>query len=453
MKKVFVLALMMWWGNALVQAQSFSLAEGHDLQYRGELFTQQLYFPQAGFSSNMPGLVSTMGLEFDLSYLTPWGLTMKLHPRVAIDPSDLDMERKGALWMGEGRSRIYFEDAYLDYYDLEFVELRAGYQTLNWKQVESYSWTDFINQVDQEVDLFSAEKLPELIVRNRFTLPIELDHTLNLYYIPTFQPGPSPREDNRYDFLSTSGTKYQYLPERMTYSDSLKENRYQFAIKWNSIFLDDIDYSLLYFNGYERLPFYFPVKSPTEASKGVVTAHYEAIEKLGLNFVGELDSWLIKGEVLGNRFQRDVLYFDQGLAAQGDLNPFVRKAFNPWLGYTVGAEYTLYEPIVEGQDLGLILEVIGHNADEDVPLFLPFKNHAFTGLRYTFNNISDRSILLGGFMNYTIIENVLSLEYEERIGQGFRIKAGGFLLAGEESSELSTFESSSRFQTELSYFF
>lgn len=434
MQKVFLFSLLCWWaGVSLSHGQSFSLAEGHDVQYRGEVFTHQWYFPQAGISHQQADLISTLGAEVDLSYLTPWSLDFKLHPRLAVDPDDTQLERQGSIWMGDARSRFYFEEAYADWYHLEWMEIRAGYQIFNWKAVESYSWMDFINQTDQEVDLFSAEKLPELVVRGRWTLPIELEHSLSVFYIPIFQPGPQPRKNNRYDFGAGQGFEYQYLPDSISYRDSSKQYRPQVAIKWNSMLLESIDYSLVYFNGYERLGIPQPIAFDAEGHPTVISSHYEVVEKLGLNFVTELGSWLVKGEVLANQY----------------YNPNL----DSWLGWTVGAEYTLYSPLVEEQDLGLISEFIGHNASDETPLFLPFKNHVFLGLRYTFNNISDRSILLGGFLNYQKVENVLSLEYEERIGQDFKIKAGGFLLAGEETSELSTFESSSRFQTELSYFF
>lgn len=442
------LSLFIWWcGVSLSHGQSISLAEGHDLQYRGEIFAQSWYFPSKGLSSQMPDVVNTLGAEADISYLTPWNLNFKLHPRVAIDPSDPQLSRYGTVAMGEGRSRLYLEEAYLDWFEYYFFELRAGLQTLNWKMVESYSWMDFINQIDQEVDLFSPEKLPELIIKSRFTLPIDIDNSLEVLYIPVFQSGTFPREDNRYDALGSQNFRYEYDPDQMTYSDSLKVSRYQFAFKWNSILFESIDYSLLYFNGYERLPFTYPIRPPSEAQKGVVTSHFEAVEKLGLSFVTEVGSWLVKGEGVANRFQKPVRFFNQNTSS------YERRDFNPWLGYTFGIEYTIYEALFQGQDLGLIVEMIGHTAEEELPLFLPFKNHAFAGMRYTFNNASDRSILLGSFVSYTKLENVISLEYEERLGTHFRLKAGGFLLAGEESSELSIFENSSRIQSELSYFF
>ena len=67
----------------------------------------------------------------------------------------------------------------------------------------------------------------------------------------------------------------------------------------------------------------------------------------------------------------------------------------PYLAYTSGAEYTFYSVFGSKHDLGTIAEIIGDTDTgkdpADLESFRPWRNNAVGGLRYAFNNTSDRS--------------------------------------------------------------
>jgi hypothetical protein len=127
-----------------------------------------------------------------------------------------------------------------------------------------------------------------------------------------------------------------------------------------------------------------------------------------------------------------------------------------YFAYTAGFEYTLYSFLTDNQDLGTILEIIGDTDTgkkaEELESFRPFQNHLFGGLRYTFNNISDRSILMGGLFDYKSGDVFFSFEYSERLAEVFTFKLTYNDLTA-DTSPLDSFEHTDRIMGELLYNF
>ncbi|MCP5048610.1 MAG: hypothetical protein GY940_15680, partial [bacterium] len=163
--------------------------------------------------------------------------------------------------------------------------------------------------------------------------------------------------------------------------------------------LDEIDFALYLFNGYERVPRFVPSDDPLtvlpESMGGLETLylvhHYDIVTKSGFTFQGNRGPWLYKGETLYQLYEEEIVT-GSGMTV------------DDYYAFTTGIEYTLYGPLFDKQDVGLILEWI-ECSDEGKEL-VTYPNHFFGGIRYTFNNPSNRSILLGGFFNYKDPENI-----------------------------------------------
>ena len=88
--------------------------------------------------------------------------------------------------------------------------------------------------------------------------------------------------------------------------------------------------------------------------------------------------------------------------------------------FGLGVEHTL-TGVIDDADLGLIAEyyyydTFNHGSDiaDDLALFQTFQNDLFLGLRYTFNNASDSSIIAGAIIDMSYQEQSYSLKYETR---------------------------------------
>jgi hypothetical protein len=423
-------------------SQSISISENFQLQYKGYLGYHTQYFPKIAINKQQIDHIQTLDGSFELTLQTHFSLDLRVKPKIYFDlaqPKTSWNFRDGKL-ISQDRSIAYWEDLYFDWFG-DFFELRAGYQTFSWKTVESTSWADILNQTDGQVDFFNAPKYGELAVRSRIVLPTEAEQFFEFYYLPYFTPTRYPQSESRYDFFAN---KPSFLNNQATtYGSSQGQWRPQYALRYTRPFLDDIDLSFFFFHGYDRSPILqaksFPPDSNDDSFESEFGLHYEMAYMAGLTFQGALESWLLKGEFLGHKFENKDIKTPLGY-----VEP------DPYLAYAIGFEYTFYAPIFKNHDLGTLLEFVGASnsgkPSTETLKFIPFQNHIFSGLRYTFNNVTDRAILLGIFSSWNGFEVVGKLEYEERILNHFKLKIGGFLLLGDDESNISQFESASRLE-------
>ncbi len=433
-------------------SQTIEIGGDFDLIYKGSIGIESWAYPQEAIHKSHKDFKNTVVSDLDLTLQTPYDLNMKMKPRLILDVDDVDtdqFETADLRMYGQSRSRLYFEDLFVDYFAERF-ELRAGLQTFSWKTVESLSWADVLNQSDAQVDFFDAPKFGDLATRLRLVMTEEEDQYLELYYLPYFSPTHYPTTGSRSDLFSLTPTYVSNDRDKVTYGSEDEQLRTQYAIRYTFGLFESIDASAFFFHGYDRSPILKPgnpifsqdISGNPEIVGAEMVQHYEPAYMGGFTFTGEIDSWLIKGEGLYHQYEKDSI---------------ILKQTRPYFAYTLGTEYTLFEPIVDNQDLGIIVEAIG-TTDAGIDLdellnFKPFNNHLFGGLRYTFNNISDRSILLGAFSSYLDYEIVGQLTYEERLFELFKVKLGGQLLSGNKKSPLRQFESSSRAESSLMWNF
>ncbi|MBN8220617.1 MAG: hypothetical protein J0L53_06810 [Spirochaetes bacterium] len=429
-------------------AQSVDISENTKLNYKGNIGMSYWYFPKDAPKAEMPTHVGTFDGQIDLNLKTGKYLEFRANPRGIVDVYDAN------------RRRFLPQDIYADFVTSKF-ELRAGYQVFSWKTVESVAHSDILNQTDPSLDFFDAPKVGEPALRSRIIFGDENPHTLEFYYLPYFTPAKLPIAGNRFDFSGAlpSTTAFGqtitpnviYDPDLNRYETPYNRWRPQGAIRYQKQIFGKVDTSVYYFNGYKRFPQLYPVAAtaftpvpgvsiPTQYAQA-----YNPIHQAGLTWQGTIDALLVKGDVAYIQYVNDT-------KAQNGVD-----TVRPYAQYTVGAEYTFNSLFVDSQDLGVIVEMLGdsdtgRNATE-LDIFRPFQNHVFAGLRYTFNNTGDRSLLLGTFTDYKKGDVIARLEYEERFFERVKVKAQFFGFATSKTSQLSSFDHTTRASLLVSYYF
>ncbi len=406
--------------------QSIDFENGSALQYRGNIGYQQWYYPREGTAPNQPDFVSTVKGALFLTYqLSETPVEFIFNSRFVYDPEDTSLEKKGVQFMGAGRNRMLVDDLYLDALG-ETMEFRVGYQIFSWKTVESVSWADFLNQVDRQGDLLDPDKIGELAARARFISPLGDESTLEFFYLPWFTPGTNAQPGSR-SYVMPITNDYNAIE----YGSSKKRIRPQGALKFSSSMFEEIDYSLFYFHGYDRNM--FVTFNPNQGLR----QKYELMHRGGLTFQGTVEDWLIKGEAI--------------------VSTYENNSIDPFGAGTFGIEYTFNSLFIQNHDIGLITEVIATSDfgkdPATLPSFRPFNNHLFAGVRYTFNNTSDRSFLIGAFNNMSYYEMLVSAKYNERILELFTLEIEAMAVLAEEASMLKQLEHLARIDAELQWNF
>ena len=431
-----------------ILAQSVEISENTKLNYKGNIGMSYWYFPKDAPKAEMPTHVGTFDGQIDLNLKTGKYLEFRANPRGVVDVYDAN------------RRRFLPQDIYADFVTSKF-ELRAGYQVFSWKTVESVAHSDILNQTDPSLDFFDAPKVGEPALRSRIIFGDENPHTLEFYYLPYFTPAKLPITGNRFDFSGalpsttafgqTITPKVIYDPDLNRYETPYNRWRPQGAIRYQKQIFGKVDTSVYYFNGYKRFPQLYPVAAtaftpvPGVAIPTQYAQAYNPIHQAGLTWQGTIDALLVKGDVAYIQYVNDT-------KAQNGVD-----TVRPYAQYTVGAEYTFNSLFVDSQDLGVIVEMLGdsdtgRNATE-LDIFRPFQNHVFAGLRYTFNNTGDRSLLLGTFTDYKKGDVIARLEDEERFFERVKVKAQFFGFATSKTSQLSSFDHTTRASLLVSYYF
>ena len=138
------------------------------------------------------------------------------------------------------------------------------------------------------------------------------------------------------------------------------------------------------------------------------------------------------------------------------MNQLGQSITPEYFAYTLGFEYTFYSLLIDNNDVGTILEIIGDSDSgkkaEELESFRPFQNHLFGGLRYAFNNVSNRSILIGGILDYKNEDLLFNFEYSERIFEVFTLTVNYTDLIA-DTSPLDGFSHTDRFSAKLMFNF
>ncbi len=315
------------------------------------------------------------------------------------------------------RRYIEIEDLYYKY-AFEEADLLIGRNTRFWGAMEFYNLVDTFNSKDYRDD------------------PLDYDAKLgawNIAYTYYFDNSElaliakARQEDQK---IQDSRSILNILPQN--YNDQLLtqegRNHPTVYLKYSGSGEElQIDYALIYQNGYDQQRYLIPV--------GTQLHQYAYIVNRIMGY-----STLIVGDTL---YKSEVAYTksdDEHVSdyAQG----------------SIGLEHTLYGFIGKA-DLGLIAEYYRYKRFEDEKLGAQafgnlFDNDVALGFRVTLNDTKDSDILGGVVIDQNNQERLYSIEYNTRLDNQYKLKLSAEHLAPQEDS---LFYELDRFKVEFGYYF
>ncbi|MBD3649208.1 MAG: hypothetical protein HUJ31_17565, partial [Pseudomonadales bacterium] len=193
------------------------------------------------------------------------------------------------------------------------------------------------------------------------------------------------------------------------YGGDSSDDHVDFALRYFRI-VGDYDIGLSWFRGVSREPS-FSVRpivglgSVPEPGDLELVPVYELITQIAADIQLTRGSFLWKLEALHRRTTNDDFF-----------------------AMVAGLEYTFYG-INRGWDLGVLAEYLH---DERDPLLMPtpFEDDIYLGVRLALNDLDSTSLLAGVIVDADSGEGFLSLEFETRLADGWKLNAEARVIAG-----------------------
>ncbi len=293
-------------------------------------------------------------------------------------------------------------------YNFENDMIFGGRNIRFWGALEANNVVDTFNTTDFRTDVFDTQKQGAWnVAYTHFTESGEISLIVKLY------------EEN--EKMAAYPYVYYFFPEFVTYDDALQseESRYRPTayLNWSGSTESEypVDYALILQHGYDSQR-YFTSTGPLVGNPVTFTEHAYLVNKVMTYNTMVVGSTLLKVEALAT----DVI--------DEELNSNNFKV-GDYYQVGLGVEHTLIQ-VAGDADLGLIGEYYYYDtfkhADDiytDLGLFQTFQNDLFLGLRYTFNDAADSSILAGAIIDMDYEEQSYSIEYQTRFFDVLSMKA------------------------------
>lgn len=289
------------------------------------------------------------------------------------------------------RSFIRIDELYAKY-DFEDAQVSVGKNIRFWGALEANNIVDGFNPKDLRTDLFNSDKLG---VWN-----ISYAH-----YTNTGELSLIVKVNEQDQKMAAYPYVYYFFPIFVSYDENLQtqksENRPSVYLRYSASTETEypLDYAFIFENGYDSQR-YYTSNGPINGTPVTFQAHAYLVNKLMTYNTLVVGSTLLKLEanyvdVLDDEVISD--YYHLGLGVEHTLSQFYEQAD---LGLIT--EYYRYETIEEGKY-------------SDLDLFETFQNDLFLGMRYSFNEGDDASIIGGVILDLDYDEQSYYVEYETRI--------------------------------------
>jgi len=298
------------------------------------------------------------------------------------------------------RSFVRLDELYGSY-DFEDDKISIGKNILFWGALEVRNIVNVFNPDELRSDPFYTDKLGVInAAYTHYTDSGEFSAIVKLY--------EQDREMAAYPYV------YYYFPAAipvspanelpLIYNKTLKTkaSRYRPSLYLKYADTTDteypLDYAFIFENGYDSQRYY----TKTLQSNNIFTTQENAY------LVNKFLSYdtLVIGATL---YKLEATYAD----VLDDEN------ISDYIHLGIGAEHTLSQVYKEA-DLGLLVEYYRYKTlqsgkKNDLELFEVFQNDLFLGMRYSFNQGNDASIVGGGIFDLDYNEQVYYMEYETRV--------------------------------------
>jgi len=339
------------------------------------------------------------------------------------------------------RSFVRIDELYMQY-EFEDDAVSFGKSIKFWGALEVDNISDTFNLVDFRSDPFSNDKMGSWNFTythysddgefNAIVKFYEQDREMSAYpYVYYYFPkdiaisatASLPLEYDKRVITKNS----QYTPTLYLKYSASKEGEYP------------LDYAFILQRGYDSQR-YFTTKLSADGEKFITQERAYEVNKLTTYATVVANSTLYKIEAL---------YCDV----------IDDESVGDYMHIGVGVEHTLTQVYKEA-DLGLLAEYYRYvtfqkDKFDDLDLYEIFENDLFLGLRYSFNNGDDASIVGGAIVDLEYDESLYYVKYESRIAELFKIKTD-FRYIEPSKKHLTSFHymgRHERFMVELSYYF
>jgi hypothetical protein len=356
-------------GVATMLAQASAFAAGPELS--GSVGAELRWFPESPqFPGQLDHLQPSLGIEPEFRWVLGNGDQITISPFALLDGQD------------SNRSHFDLREAYWRHFG-ENWDLLIGVNKVYWGVTESRHLVDVINQVDSVVDVDEEDRLGQPMI----SLSTQRDWgRVELFILPGFRERTFAGENGRLRFA---------LPvddDNSIYESGAEEKHIDFAVRY-SHYIGDWDIGAHSFYGTGREP-----RFTLSANNQRLLPNYDLISQLGIDLQYTKDAWLWKFE---------------GIVRQGQGGTFV--------ALVGGFEYTFYQIRQSAADLGLLIEYLRDDRNEN-PALAPatlFQNDLFVGMRLALNDIQDTSVLAGAIVDLDNQSILFQVEAERRLGDNW----------------------------------
>ncbi|RLA07667.1 MAG: hypothetical protein DRQ51_05185 [Gammaproteobacteria bacterium] len=376
----------------------------------GNITYEYTYFPQDALYEDQENDNSSFSGEITYYKQITAGTSFNIKPFYRFDEVDKNRNH------GDLRE-AYFLTAFADF------ELSYGINKVYWGATEFNNVVDIINQDDFVEGFGTDEKLGQPMVQFNY-----------LYDIGGIEFFVLPYHRAR-EFADIDGGRPQFaLPietDEPYYEDDKKEQHIDYAIATTNTF-GDFDVRLSGFVGTDRSPVFLPINfHPVLGKPTILQPAYYQMQQIGLDITAAIDSWLLKLEMIDKKIDEIDADYNAG---------------------TAGFEYTLVG-LFGRSDLGILMERAYDSRKKNIPTTL-FQNDVMAGLRLSLNDASSTTFLLGYVHDLDDGADIMSLEFERRIADSFKIKfeAQHFKNA-ENDINLNQFRRDESYRLLLGYYF
>lgn len=297
----------------------------------------------------------------------------------------------------DDRSHADIREAYWLYIQDEW-ELLVGVNREFWGVTESRHLVNVLNQVDQVENIDEEDYLGQAMVN----LSIQKDFgRFSLYVLPFFRERTFPGDNGRLraPLVVDEGDA--------EYESGAEQWHTDFAARYSHV-IGNWDFAASYFYGTGR-----EATLMTSSSGTQLIPHYNIINQLGIDVQYTNEEWLWKFE---------------GIIREGQGDTFAATV--------LGLEYTLFQFNESDADLGLLIEHLFDDRDEVGAPATSLENDLFLGMRYTFNDIQNTSLLAGGIVDLDDESYSLRVEAVRRFGDSVTIELEGQLFANTRNQSL-----------------
>ena len=296
------------------------------------------------------------------------------------------------------RSFVRLDEFYL-LYEMENNQIKVGKNIEFWGALEVRNITDTFNPTDLRSDPFNLQKLGVWNATfTHYTENGELSFIVKAYEQGLESPA------NPY--------VYYYFPQKinniaLTYNNNLhtqKSNtRPTCYIKYAASTDTDypLDFAIILQNGYDSQR-YYKIQTANNFANMSIQQNAYIVNKIMTYNTLVVDSTLYKFE-----------------ASYANVQKSKENNVSDYIHLGLGVEHTLTQVYKEA-NLGFIGEYYYYDTFDkdkktDLELFETFQNDLFLGLRYSFNEGNDASIIGGAILDFDYNEQVYYVQYESRI--------------------------------------